>query len=66
MKADELVVEVKAAIKVDGETADRCLRMVEWYANDHNELMLMGDRDNDGSFHFYFKRMDGKEQKGGR
>lgn len=56
----ELTIDVKASIKVDGETADRCLRMLEWYANDHNELVLTGDRDNDGRYHFYF-RPEGKE-----
>ena len=51
----ELTIDVKVSIKVDGETSDRCLRMLEWYANDHNELVLTGDRDNDGRYHFYFR-----------
>lgn len=58
MRANELKIDVTASIKVDGETADKCLRLLEWYANDHNELMLMGDKDNDGRYHFYFKRKD--------
>lgn len=60
MRPTELTIDVKASIKVDGETADRCLRILEWYANDHNELMLVGDRDNDGFYHFYFRRDGGR------
>lgn len=63
-KATDLTIEVTAKLTVDRETAEGCLRMLEWYANDHNELMLMGDRDSEGKIHFYFKRAGSKEQKG--
>lgn len=62
-KVTDLTIDVTAKMTVDRETADRCLRMLEWYANDNNELALMGDRDNEGKIHLYFKRVDGKEQK---
>ena len=62
-KVADLTIDVKAKLTVDRETAEGCLRMLEWYANDHNELVLMGDRDNDGKIHFYFERAGSKEQK---
>ena len=62
-KVTDLTIEVTAKMTVDRETAERCLRMLEWYANDNNELMLMGNRDNEGKIHFYFKRAGSKEQK---
>lgn len=60
-KVTDLTIDVTAKMTVDRQTAERCLRMLEWYANDNNELMLMGDSDNEGKIHFYFKRADGKE-----
>lgn len=62
-KVTDLTIDVTAKITVDRQTAERCLRIIEWYANDNNELMLMGDRDNDGKTHFYFRRADGKERE---
>lgn len=62
-KATDLTIEVTAKTTIDRESAERCLKMVEWYCNDNNELMLMGDRDNDGRIHFYFKRAGSKERE---
>jgi hypothetical protein len=62
-KVTDLTIDVTAKITVDRQTAERCLRILEWYANDNNELMLMGDRDNEGKVHFYFRRADGKERE---
>lgn len=62
-KVTDLTIDVTAKITVDRQTAERCLRILEWYANDNNELMLMGDRDNDGRIHLYFKRAGSKEQE---
>ena len=62
-KVTDLTIDVTAKITVDRQTAERCLRILEWYANDNNELMLMGDRDNEGRIHFYFRRADGKERR---
>lgn len=62
-KVTDLTIDVTAKITVDRQTAERCLRILEWYANENNELMLMGERDNEGKIHFYFKRADGKERE---
>ena len=62
-KVTDLTIDVTAKMTVDRQTAERCLRILEWYANDNNELMLMGDRDNEGKVHFYFKRAGSIEEK---
>lgn len=51
-KKTELMIEVTA--KIDRESAERCLKMVEWYCNDNN-LVPYADRDPDGTLHFRFE-----------
>lgn len=40
---------------VDRETAERCLKILEWYCND-NGVFPIADRDSDGVAHFKFER----------
>ena len=54
-KATELTIEVKANMTVDRETAERCLKILEWYCNDNN-VFPVADRDSDGVAHFKFER----------
>lgn len=54
-KVTELTIDVKANMTVDRETAERCLKILEWYCND-NEVFLIADRDSDGVAHFKFER----------
>jgi hypothetical protein len=42
MKIDELSVEVSAKIGVPEKTILRCLRLIEWYLNDHPEKHIIG------------------------
>ena len=54
-KATDLTIEVKANMTVDRETAERCLKILEWYCND-NKVFPIADRDSDGIAHFKFER----------
>lgn len=56
-KATELTIEVKANMTVDGETAERCLKILEWYCNDNN-VFPVAYRDPDGIAHLKFERRD--------
>lgn len=51
-KATDLTIEVAA--KIDRESAERCLKMVEWYCNDNN-LVPYANSDPDGTLHFRFE-----------
>jgi hypothetical protein len=53
MKLDEITVDVAAKLIVSDETADRCLALLEWWQNDHNEQRLMATTNADGSIHLY-------------
>ena len=50
----DLTIEVTAKTTIDRESAERCLKMVEWYCNDNN-LVPYADRDPDGKLHFRFE-----------
>jgi len=52
MKANEITVEVKAKLEVSRSTAEACLKLVEVYANEHPEVMVMGERNEDGTHRF--------------
>ena len=39
----DLTVTVNAVLKVDEETAERCLRLLEWYINDNPGRMIQGE-----------------------
>lgn len=49
---DRLSVEVAATLTISDEMADRCLRMLEWWQNDHPEQFLIGTTADDGSTRF--------------
>ena len=52
-KIDNLTVEVSVCLTVSDEMADRCLALLEWWQNDHNEQKLMATINTDGSLHLY-------------
>ena len=53
-ESTELTVEVTGKMTVDKDSAERCLKMVEWYCNDNN-LVPLADRYPDGTLHFRFE-----------
>ena len=70
MELTKLTVNVKTT--VDRETAARCLKVVEWFLNDHPEIDLIADseKDNPSSdqpskrITLFFKRTENKEAEG--
>lgn len=58
MRASELTVEVSANLTVSDEMADRCLALLEWWQNDHNEQRLMATTNADGSIHLYREKKE--------
>lgn len=58
MKISELKVEVGACLTVSDEMADRCLALLEWWQNDHNEQRLMATTNADGSIHLYREKKE--------
>lgn len=66
---ENVVVEVKAKITVDRETAEACLKMVELYVNS-NSVNLVCDKSENGEVQFRYEPaytsngrccLDGKE-----
>lgn len=57
-KISELKVEVSACLTVSDEMADRCLALLEWWQNDHNDQRLMATTNPDGSIHLYREKKD--------
>lgn len=53
-KATEITIEVTAKTTVDRESAERCLKIVEWYCND-NKLCPLADRAPDGTLRFRYE-----------
>ena len=53
MTDDGLKIEVSVGLMVSDEMADRCLALLEWWQNDHNEQRLMATTNADGSLHLY-------------
>ena len=52
-KIEDLTVTIKAGMKVDDETAERCLRLLEWYLDDNPGRRIEGERSNaDGKTRF--------------
>ena len=51
---DEITVKVEVKPDITEESAEsaesalRCLKIVEWYMNEHNDLQIMVDREPDG------------------
>lgn len=58
MGKNELTVEVSANLTVSDEMADRCLALLEWWQNDHNEQRLMETTNADGSIHLYREKKE--------
>lgn len=47
-RIDSLTVDVSARITVSNEMAERCLRMLEWWQDDHADACIIGERQPDG------------------
>lgn len=58
MGISELTVEVGANLTVSDKMADRCLALLEWWQNDHNEQMLMATINADGTIHLYREKKE--------
>lgn len=58
MGKSELTVEVSANLTVSDKMADRCLALLEWWQNDHNEQRLMATTNADGSIHLYREKKE--------
>lgn len=46
MDEQKAEMQIKAGIKVDDETANRCLRLLEWYFDDNPSRSLGAERSN--------------------
>ena len=46
--ATEITVRVEVKPDITEESALRCLKIVEWYMNEHNDLQIIADREPDG------------------
>ena len=53
MKADEIVLKVKAKMTVDRKTAEACLKMVEMYVNESG-VNVECCREESGEYSFRF------------
>lgn len=53
MAKNDLTIDVTAKLTVSDEVADRCLKLLEWWQNDHAEQRIMGTTNPDGSIRFY-------------
>lgn len=53
---DSLTVNVKAKLDVDRNTAEGCLKLVEIFLNNHNDLVVQGTKNEDGTESYTFKR----------
>lgn len=55
MIAKELTVEVGVSMTVSRDSAERALKVLEWYLNDHSSMNLMGRRLDDGRTEYYLE-----------
>ena len=46
--ATEITVKVEVKPDITEESALRCLKIVEWYMNEHNDLQIIGETDSCG------------------
>lgn len=53
MKMKDLTVDIKAQIVVDKETAEKALKLVEWYVNENGRDVVVHVKDN-GEKHYEF------------
>lgn len=53
---NNVTICVRPMLMFDDETANLCLRIVEHYVNQHDELRLSCDSDGEGGVSFSFKR----------
>ena len=58
MRAEELTIGVEAKVDVSRSTAEGCLKLVEIYMNDHRELCIRCDRNEDGTDSLSIVRKD--------
>ena len=53
MKAQDLTIDVNAALTVSDVMADRCLRLLEMWQADHPDQRLMSSEDANGAYKLY-------------
>lgn len=58
MKAEELTVEVKAKLDVSRSTAEACLKMVEIYVNEHQNIRIIVKKKEDGTDSFHLEELE--------
>lgn len=52
MKAQELTVEVRTTLTVSNEMAERCLRLLEMWQDDHPDAKILADQEPGGKIRF--------------
>lgn len=52
-KIEEVTVEVRAAVTVPDETAEKCLRLLELWQDGNPDRRIYGDRDDEGVIRYY-------------
>lgn len=54
MKEQELTIKVKAKLEVSRSTAEACLKLVEVYANENPDIIVVANLNRDGTESFRF------------
>ena len=52
---DTLEVKIKASIYIDDTTADLCLKVVQMYLRQHDEIKVAVDHDENGEVKLYYE-----------
>ena len=58
MERIEMKVPIEVKLGIDLETAEVCLKLVEIYLNNHNEVYLEEKRKSDGTYRLRFANAD--------
>lgn len=61
--AKEITVHVEVKPDITQESAERCLKIVEWYMNEHNDLQIIADREPDGYERYSIRKKPWEEVK---
>lgn len=63
--ATEITVRVEVKPDITGESAERCLKIVEWYMNAHNDLQVIVEAEPDGYERYSIRKkpwLEGSEE----
>lgn len=63
MRIDQVTVNVNAKLDVDEKTAEACLKLVEIYINNHKEIRIQGQMNEDGTETYTFVKMGTEYEK---